>query len=197
MSETSYTLSTLHSPLSTLHSPLTTLHSPLSSQIMLLLNEKQVRTKLKRLAIQICERNLSAKKLIFVGINTTGHRIAEMFFNEWQSRLEIEAHLLHLKINPQAPLQNLIHTTYDFKDSKVCNVILVDDVTNTGRTLFYAMTPFITAEYKKFEVAVLVDRKHKSYPIQPDYVGLSLATTLQENILVKFSDEGNCSVYLD
>jgi len=164
---------------------------------MLLLNEKQVRTKLKRLAIQICERNLSAPKMIFVGINTTGFKIAKLFFDEWQSRLTIEAQLEQLKISPQAPLQNPISTTFNFENSKNCHVIIVDDVTNTGRTLFYAITPFVKAEYTKLEVAVLVDRKHKSYPIQPDYVGLSLATTLQENILVNFSDAGECSVYLD
>ena len=164
---------------------------------MLLLNEKQVRTKLKRVAIQICERNLSAKKMVFVGINTTGYKIARMFFDEWQARLEIEVQLEHLKISPQAPLQNPIHTTFDFEKSEDCHLILVDDVTNTGRTLFYAITPFVKAQFAKFEVAVLVDRKHKSYPIQPDYVGLSLATTLQENILVKFSESGDCSVFLD
>ena len=164
---------------------------------MLLLNEKQVRTKLKRLAIQICERNLSASKIIFVGINITGFKIAKLFFDEWQSRLNIEAQLENLHINPQAPLQNPISTSFDFKNSKNCHVIIIDDVTNTGRTLFYAITPFVKAEYTKFEVAVLVDRKHKSYPIQPDYVGLSLATTLQENILVNFSDSGECNVYLN
>jgi pyrimidine operon attenuation protein / uracil phosphoribosyltransferase len=44
----------------------------------------------------------------------------------------------------------------------------------------------------KVEIAVLVDRKHKSFPAQPDYVGLSLATTLQENIEVRLGsdDEG-------
>ena len=164
---------------------------------MLLLNEKQVRTKLKRLAIQICERNLSAKKMIFVGINKTGFKIARQFYDEWQSRLEIEAQLEHLQISPQAPLQNPIRTTFNFEKSEDCHVILIDDVTNTGRTLFYATSPFIKMPFAKFEVAVLVDRKHKSYPIQPDYVGLSLATTLQENILVKFSESGDCSVFLD
>jgi pyrimidine operon attenuation protein / uracil phosphoribosyltransferase len=76
-------------------------------------------------------------------------------------------------------------------------VILIDDVANTGRTIFYAIRPLLDVLPKKVEVAVLVDRKHKSFPIQPDYVGLSLATTLKENIDVQIRETADWSVYLN
>ena len=50
---------------------------------------------------------------------------------------------------------------------------------------------------KKVQVAVLVDRKHKQFPIEVDYVGLSLATTLKENIRVDLSRKASKSVYLE
>jgi pyrimidine operon attenuation protein/uracil phosphoribosyltransferase len=50
---------------------------------------------------------------------------------------------------------------------------------------------------KKVEVAVLVDRKHKSFPISINYVGLSLATTLSENIDVQIRDVETMAVYLN
>ena len=50
---------------------------------------------------------------------------------------------------------------------------------------------------KKMQVAVLVDRKHKSFPIQVDYVGLSLATTLNDNIDVKIIGVDELEVCLD
>jgi pyrimidine operon attenuation protein/uracil phosphoribosyltransferase len=57
-------------------------------------------------------------------------------------------------------------------------------VANTGRTVFFALQPIIALNPKKVQVAVLVDRKHKHFPIAADYVGMSLSTTLQEHILV-------------
>ena len=62
--------------------------------------------------------------------------------------------------------------------------IIVDDVANTGRTIFYAFKPLLEVLPKKVEVAVLINREHKSFPIKVDYQGLSLATTVQENIEV-------------
>ena len=76
-------------------------------------------------------------------------------------------------------------------------IIIVDDVANTGRTLFYAMKPIFQIIPKKVEVAVLVDRMHKSFPIKIDYMGLSLATTLKENIEVKIRDVKEQAVYLN
>ena len=74
-------------------------------------------------------------------------------------------------------------------------VIIVDDVANTGRTIYYALKPLLDVLPKKVEVAVLVDRKHKSFPIQADYVGLSLATTLKESIEVKIREVDEWAVF--
>jgi pyrimidine operon attenuation protein/uracil phosphoribosyltransferase len=63
-------------------------------------------------------------------------------------------------------------------------VILVDDVLNSGRTLAFALQPFLQRPIKKLEVAVLVNRAHKRYPVSVDYAGYELATTLNEHIQV-------------
>jgi pyrimidine operon attenuation protein/uracil phosphoribosyltransferase len=67
-------------------------------------------------------------------------------------------------------------------------IVVTDDVANTGRTLFFAMRPLLEALPRRVEVAVLVDRKHKSFPVQPDYVGLSLYTTMRDNIEVHIGE---------
>ena len=72
---------------------------------------------------------------------------------------------------------------------------MVDDVLNSGKTLIYGVKHFLTIPIKKISTVVLVDRNHKRFPIQADYVGLSLATTMQEHINVEF-EEGNDSVFL-
>ena len=74
-------------------------------------------------------------------------------------------------------------------------VILVDDVLNSGKTLMYAAKHFLTTRLTSLSIMVLVDRNHNRYPIKADYVGLSLATTLQEYINVELKGT-NKGVYL-
>ena len=68
-------------------------------------------------------------------------------------------------------------------------MIIVDDVANSGRTMFYALKPFLSQNPAKVQTLVLVERSHKLFPIQTDYVGVSLSTTLQEHISVE-TDNG-------
>ena len=64
-------------------------------------------------------------------------------------------------------------------------IIIIDDVANTGRTLLYALKPFLHFYPKKIQTLVLVERSHKEFPVSPDYVGLSLSTALSEKIIVE------------
>jgi pyrimidine operon attenuation protein/uracil phosphoribosyltransferase len=64
-------------------------------------------------------------------------------------------------------------------------IIIIDDVAMSGKTLLYAMKPFLEFHPRKIESLVLVERSHKAFPVQPDYTGLSLSTTLQEHIYVE------------
>jgi len=152
---------------------------------MKILNESQIRQKLKRLAIEILEKNTDANEIIFAGINNKGYAFAELLKNEIQQFSDIKISITRLKLNPAAPLSSeiTIDPTVDQANKKT--IIVVDDVANTGRTLFYAMDPLMKILPRKVEVAVLVDRKHKSFPIQVDYVGISLFTTMDENIEVE------------
>ena len=75
-------------------------------------------------------------------------------------------------------------------------IIVVDDVANTGRTILYAIKPLLSYSPKKIRNAVLVERKHKLFPVSPDYVGLSLSTTMHEHIKVILSVKGNEGIYL-
>ena len=79
-----------------------------------------------------------------------------------------------------------LHPHADF-DQKV--VIIADDVANTGKTMLYALKPFLARNPKKIQTVVLVERSHKLFPIQTDYAGLSIATTLQEHIRVEAEGE--------
>jgi pyrimidine operon attenuation protein/uracil phosphoribosyltransferase len=68
-------------------------------------------------------------------------------------------------------------------------VIIVDDVSNSGKTLTYALKPILSFSPRKVQTLVMVERSHRKFPVHPDYVGLSLSTFLHEHIYVEV--EGN------
>lgn len=156
---------------------------------MQILDQGQIERKVSRLALQIIENNLDVRQLYVGGINKNGARFAHMITQEIR-RLSVQVEIIHFNISlsPAAPLSRDI--TYDIDAQQLAekNVLIVDDVANTGRTLFYACKPLMEVIPNKVEIAVLVDRKHKSFPVFADYVGLSLATTLMNDISVQIGE---------
>ena len=151
---------------------------------MKLLTNTQIAQKINRLAIEILEHNYTEKSIVLAGINNNGLGFAKLIKRAINKISDVEVILANISLNPAKPTKDDVNI--DLSDAELKNkvVIIVDDVANTGRTIFYAFKPFLDILTKKVEVAVLVDRKHKSFPIKVDYVGLSLATTLKDNIKV-------------
>ena len=164
---------------------------------MKILDKAQILRKIQRLTVEILEHNFGETEIILVGINQNGLEMARLLANELIERTDTQITLTRLHINPAKPLDGSIFLDMPLESLNDKVIVLVDDVANTGRTFFYALRPLLNVLPKKVEVAVLVDRKHKSFPIQPDYVGLSLATTLKENIDVKIRDVEDWAVYLN
>ena len=65
-------------------------------------------------------------------------------------------------------------------------MVLVDDVLHSGTTLIYGIKHFLQVPLKQFNTAVLVDRNHKKYPVKADFKGISLSTSINENVSVVF-----------
>jgi pyrimidine operon attenuation protein / uracil phosphoribosyltransferase len=164
---------------------------------MKILDHRQIQQKIKRLAYQIHENNYAEKEITLAGINNNGMIFARMIKDELKTISSSTLKLTQVKINPAKPLSGDIKIERPINELKKGVVIIVDDVANTGRTIFYAFKPLLEILPKKIEIAVLVDRKHKSFPVKVDYVGLSLSTTLQEDISVEIRDTDDWAVYLN
>jgi pyrimidine operon attenuation protein / uracil phosphoribosyltransferase len=163
---------------------------------MQVLGNRQIVQKVKRLAIQILERNYNEQEIILAGINNNGVVFAQLLLNELLTMSNKSFVLTKIKINPANPIANEVQIDLPIESLNGKNIIVIDDVANTGRTLFYAVKPLLTILPNKIETAVLVDRKHKSFPIEVSYYGISLATTLQENIKVSLKEKDSFSVNL-
>lgn len=161
-----------------------------------ILTDKQVEQKIRRLAYQIYENNFDQKSVFLVGIQTMGFLLAKAIKDVLQEISPLEVDLLSLEMNKLQPLSSPVILSAPLEQLANQNIILIDDVLNSGKTMFYALQPFFGIPIKKLQTLVLVDRDYKNFPINPDYVGYSLATTLQNHVLVVL-DKTEKGVFLD
>ena len=160
----------------------------------MILTAEDVRRKTERIAYEILEQHIDENEIVLIGVAPNGTVLAENIsaFIKGLSKLKIT--VSELRINKKTPTLAEVDLTLSDKEVKNKVVILVDDVANSGRTLLYAMKPLLDVELKKLQVAVLVDRMHKSFPVSPDFVGLSLSTNIHEHVTVSY--ENGPAVYL-
>jgi pyrimidine operon attenuation protein / uracil phosphoribosyltransferase len=149
-----------------------------------ILTQEVAEKKLRRMAYEILENNAGEQQLILAGIRENGSVIAgniQRLLREIAGdRLAID--LITITLDKKKPGSVTLSKTPVFDDRVI---IVIDDVTSSGKTLLYAMKPFLDHHPRKIESLVLVGRTHKAFPVEPDYTGLSLSTTLQEHIYVE------------
>lgn len=161
----------------------------------LLLDKKQTQQKIRRIAYEIYEQNFSESEIILAGIHPNGYTFAGLLSKELQQISPLKVRLVKIDIQKEAPLQHSINLDCEISDLENKCVVIADDVLNTGRTLAYSLKPFLEINISKLQVAVIVDRGYKLFPVAADYVGYALSTTLQEHIEVKLEDD-DFGVYL-
>lgn len=151
-----------------------------------ILSHSNINRRLKRMAIEVAEHNTGETELIVAGVAGNGMVVARRLIAELKSILPMQVSLAEIRLDKLQPLEVSIEPAADFSGK---NILIVDDVANSGRTLLYAVKPFLQFQPKKIQTLVLVERSHKVFPITSDFVGLSLSTTLQEHITVETEGE--------
>ncbi|HQX99480.1 MAG TPA: phosphoribosyltransferase family protein [Flavobacteriales bacterium] len=160
----------------------------------IVLDHDRVQRKLQRIAHQLHEENWEEQGIVLVGISPRGTTIAKRLADRLTQGTDLGVELVELELDKDAPLQvpPSLSVEADRLHDRV--VVLVDDVLMSGRTLMHAASYLIQVPLKKLTTVVLVDRRHRTYPIRVDIVGLSLSTTLQEHISVELGRKD--TVYL-
>jgi pyrimidine operon attenuation protein/uracil phosphoribosyltransferase len=158
-----------------------------------ILSKEVVGKKLQRMAYEILENNIDEKEIILAGIRESGSVVAKVIQQMLGEISSIKTELITITLDKKEPTEVSLSRSIDL-NGKV--IILIDDVSNSGKTLLYALKPFIEFHPKKIQTLVLVERTHTSFPVRPDYVGLSIATTLQEHIFVEVKGTEITGAYL-
>ena len=158
-----------------------------------IMDADDIHRTIKRISYQIYETHFEESQLVLAGIAKNGVIMATRIRNELKRISEIDVIFMEISVDKKNPINPIVLS----KKLEVCKnnpVVVVDDVLNTGSTLIYAVTHFLSIKLKKLQTAVLVNRNHKNFPVKGDFKGISLSTSIKEHIDVTFGeDEG---VYL-
>ena len=169
-----------------------------------ILDEKKISRALTRIAHEILERNSGAETLVIIGILTRGAHLAQRIAGiiEGLEGVKVPVGLMdiglyrddvHSKLDQ--PIVQRTDILFPVVDR---NVILVDDVLFTGRTIRAALDQIIDfGRPRTIQLAALVDRGHRELPIRADYVGINIPTSKTDRVVLEVIEkEGTDRVYV-
>ncbi len=159
---------------------------------------------LTRLAHEIIERNRGIKDLALIGMQTRGvflaTRLAKLIEkieggNIPLGTLDVTLYRDDFRTRLKQPKVQVTDIPFDIYD---INLVLVDDVLYTGRTVRAAMDALMDLNRPhRIQLAVLVDRGHREMPIRPDFVGKNVPTSINEEVRVRMQEiDGEDAVLL-
>ena len=158
----------------------------------------QIRRAVKRISHEIVERNRGVKGIVVVGIRRRGVHIAQRIAEYIEKiegaavpfgALDITLYRDDFQVTKNIQTRPVVGTTDIKEDISDKVIVLVDDVLFTGRTIRAALDELIDfGRPKQIQLAVLVDRGHREFPIKADYVGRNLPTSENEVVEVKLTE---------
>ena len=160
-----------------------------------IMDGSKIRRVLNRLATEVIERNRNLKNLTLVGIRTRGIHLAHRLAKLIRDLEGVQVPVAVLDITPyrddasspakQAPgKKGKVKFAVDKKD-----ILLVDDVLMTGRTIRAAMEGLIDlGRPRSIQLLTFIDRGHRELPIRPDFIGKTLPTSRREKVHVRLKE---------
>lgn len=160
-----------------------------------LLDEIAINRALTRISFEICEKATNIEDLVLIGIKTRGVPIAIRLADKIKEHNNIKIPVACLDItfyrDDLSKIDDMPKVNNDLPDININDkeVVLVDDVIYTGRTIRAAIEAvFKMGRPKKISLAILIDRGHRELPIKADYVGKNIPTSRKENVKVKLKE---------
>ena len=160
-----------------------------------ILTKEKIDKILRRMAFEIVERNTGEDQILLAGIRENGVVIAQKLKQLLSDTFKGKIEVMDIAVDDKRrPGKITVSRGKNFDDAVV---IVVDDVANSGKTMLYALKPFLQDQPKKIQTLALVDRTHKTFPVHTDYVRYAVATTLQEHIFVEVENENITGAWLE
>lgn len=164
-----------------------------------IVDEVTMKRAITRITYEIIERNKNLENIVLAGIKTRGVFIAQRIQERLKQLEGIDVPIGELDTKPfRDDVKVEVDTTVMDTDINDRDVILIDDVLYTGRTIRAAIDNLVSlGRPARVSLAVLVDRGHRELPIRADYVGKNIPTSRSEEIVVHMSEiDGQDAVLL-
>jgi len=159
---------------------------------------------LTRIAHEILEKNKGSHNLVLMGMRTRGEFLAKRITEKIKQieKVDLPCGVLDVTLyrddfrtrlkQPEVSVSNI---TFDINDK---DIILVDDVLFTGRTVRSALNAIMDmGRPRSIQLCILIDRGHRELPIRADYVGKNIPTSPNEEIKVKMKEhDGEDAIYI-
>ncbi len=169
-----------------------------------IIDEEGLNRTLTRLAHEILEKNKGSKNLVLIGMRTRGEFIAERIKQKIKEIdksdpsygvLDVTLYRDDFRKRLKQPEISVTNITFDVNDR---DVILIDDVLYTGRTVRAALDALMDlGRPNTIQLCVLVDRGHRELPIRADFVGKNIPTSINEEVRVRIKEtDGEDGVFL-
>ena len=152
---------------------------------MILDNNKILRI-CNRLSCQIIEESDNLNHVILIGIKEKGFEVAEIIKKQITLFSKKDIKLYPIKIHKDINDKKIL---FDYKIPKNFTLFIIDDVLNTGKTLFKVVNFFFNIGCENIKTIVLIDRDHKKYPVNVDIKGFSLSTNFEDTVKVISKDK--------
>ena len=160
-----------------------------------LMNSKDVQRTITRLAHEIVEYNRGTENLVIVGIQTRGANLAKRIADKIGEIENVEIPTGYIDATLyrddflkriKQPKVQVTNIPFDVDEK---NIVLVDDVLYTGRTVRAALDALVDfGRPARIDFAVLIDRGHREMPIKANFVGKNIPTSIGEEIKVKVKE---------
>ncbi len=155
---------------------------------IVILTENELRKTVSRLTFEIIEKISDLDNLLLVGVPTRGVHLAEVLVKEMFAKTGVKVKRGIIDPTFYRDDQNRVGTRLikatDIPTSiEKKDIILIDDVIYTGRTIRAAMDALLSwGRPKRVMLLVMIDRGHRELPIQPDFCGRNVPTSKKETI---------------
>jgi len=167
---------------------------------LLILDHAAIEARIRRMAHEIYERNYTEQAVYIIGVEERGGYLADRLTACLReiSPLRVTQARASLDRTDRAGMVRLVPMKLSVEMEALHNhsAIVVDDVLYGGNTMLNVVAGLLPALPKSIQTAVLIDRGHRLMPIAPNFVGLELATSLQQHVSFEVLPNGDAAAYL-
>lgn len=169
-----------------------------------IIDEEGLIRTITRLAHEILEKNKGSRNIVLLGMRTRGEFLAERIrvkvaeiekFEPSFGVIDVTLYRDDFRTRLKQPEISVTNITFDVNEK---DIILIDDVLYTGRTVRAALDAVMDlGRPNTIQLCVLVDRGHRELPIKADFVGKNIPTSINEEVRVRLKEiDGEDAVYL-